>query len=392
MSVFDRQATILVTCAKGVPPFLAGELAALGFPVQAELTLGVTTRGSLADCMGLNLRLRTAHRVLFLLRETKAADDAGLYREARSVAWEDFVPAETTVRVDASLRTTAATDSRFAALRVKDALVDRLRERLGRRPDSGPSRAGVCVFAHWRDDALQLYLDTSGESLVRRGYRVMPHKAPLSETLAAAILLAGDWPGRAAEGQNLVLPMCGSGALAIEGALMAANIAPGLTRQHFAFQALSGFDPAALKALTAQVRAERRAFIGRIAASDIDPAAVAAARENSRRAGVEDLIEFLVRDFRDTEVPPGSGLVAVNPEYGLRLGDRQALAGTYAALGDFLKRRCQGCVALVLAGDRELGKRIGLRPRRKIPLWNADIECRLLEFELYAGSRKARPG
>lgn len=393
MADFTAPGTILVTCALGAAKLLSAELAALGFPPERELLLGVTTRGSLADCMGLNLRLFTAHRVLFLLRETRAESDADLYREAAAVPWEDFIPADGYVRVDASVRTKAANDSRFVALRVKDAIVDRLRERCGRRPDSGPLRTGVCVFAHWRDEALQLYLDTTGESLSRRGYRKIPHRAPLSESLAAAILLAGGWPRLAAEGKNLVLPMCGSGALAIEGALMARGQAPGLTRERFAFQALAGYDPQAFERLTAEaVAAARPDFRGRILATDLDPKAIEAARKNARTAGVLEMIEFAVCDFRDTEVPAGGGLVALNPEYGVRMGDTQALAETYAAIGDFLKRKCQGCTALVLAGDRELGKRIGLKPRRKIPLWNADIECRLLEFELYAGSRKARAG
>jgi putative N6-adenine-specific DNA methylase len=383
--------TILVTCPLGLPPLLAREVTALGLPAR-EITAGVLTRGDMRAAMLLNLHLRTGHRVLVEHARLRAADPDALYRALLELPWEDVIPADGKLRVDSSVKNDHVRDGRFANLRVKDAVVDRIMDRTGRRPDSGPEADGACLFLHWRDDAATVYLDTTGEPLPRRGYRKLPHAAPLQETLAAGIVLATGWDGSEAAG-HFLSPMCGSGTLAIEAALLGLGRAPGLLRQGFAFRHLKGFDAAAWDGLRREAHAgAKKSLPVRIIATDIDPRAVEAARQNARTAGVEGHMEFAVCDFRETEVPEGAGVCVMNPEYGARLGDAEPLKPLYAGIGDFFKQRLSGWRGFVFTGNPDLAKVIGLKPRRRTPFFNARIECRLLEYELYAGTRrKPRP-
>jgi len=389
MSLFAQKRPILVTCPKALPPFLARETAALGLAGR-ELAAGVLTEGDMADCMRLNLHLRTGHRVLLELARLEAHDPAALAEELGRLPWEDIVPADGHITVDSSVQNEYVRDSRFANQKAKDAIVDRILSRKGRRPDSGPDPVGASVFLHWREDAVTVYIDTTGAPLSRRGYRKMPHKAPLQETLAAGIVLA---TGFAESGGHFLSPMCGSGTLAIEAALIALNRAPGLLRTGFAFEHLLGFDAARYAELRREAnQAAKKQYAGRIIASDIDPEALVAAQQNARTAGVEGHIEFQVADFRESLVPEeGVGVCVLNPEYGARLGDTPRLEPIYAAIGDFFKQRLPGWRGFLFTGNPELAKRVGLKPRRRTPLFNAKIECRLLEYEMYQGTRRVFP-
>lgn len=390
MPFSSTQRQLLVTCPKGLPPLLAKEIAAMGLPAR-ELTAGVLTTGDMRQCIRLNLALRTGHRVLLELARLRAPDPAALERELSRLPWEDMIPADGHLTVDSSVQNEHVRDGRFANQKAKDAIVDRIASRRGRRPNSGPEPLGACVFLHWRGDAATVYLDTTGAPLARRGYRKMPHRAPLQETLAAGIVLATGFDGSG----HFLSPMCGSGTLAVEAALAALGRAPGLLRPDFAFRHLLGFDPEAYAALRREAQAvARKTFPGRIVASDNDPEAVAAARQNARTAGVEEHIEFAVCDFRESPVPDeGSGVCVLNPEYGARLGDTPGLEAVYAGIGDFFKKRLAGWRGFVFTGNPSLAAKVGLKPRRKTPFFNAKIECRLLEYELYAGSRRTpRPG
>lgn len=382
-----ENSSILVTCPKGLPPYLRAELEALGLPAR-ELISGVETLGNLALCMRLNLVLRTGHRVLFELARFRAADPVALGVELERIPWEDIIPVDGHLTVDSSVQNDNVRDERYVNQKAKDAIVDRILEQEGRRPNSGPDPVGACVFIHWRGTEATVYLDTTGAPLSRRGYRKMPHKAPLQETLAAAIVLATGYDGSG----HFLGPMCGSGTLGIEAALIALNRAPGLLRSDFAFQHLVGFDPEAFELLRREARAQsRKTIAGRILVSDNDPAAIEAARQNALTAGVEGHLEFQVCDFREAEVPDGPGICVLNPEYGARMGDADRLAETYAGLGDFFKQSLSGWRGFVFTGNMDLAKRVGLRPKRRIPFFNAKIECRLLEYELYSGTRKVRP-
>nr|WP_321513438.1 THUMP domain-containing protein [uncultured Pseudodesulfovibrio sp.] len=391
MTTFSQNAPILVTCPKGIPEYLDRELEQLGYSRRHVMDAGVQTFGSLKDCMRLNLWIRTGHRVLLELKRFRAFDTDEIYREIRALPWEEFIARDGYFRVDASIRDTTVTDSRFAALRVKDAVADRFMETFSVRPDSGPETTGVCLFLHWRENQATIYLDTTGDPLPRRGYRKRPHKAPMQETLAAACVLSSGWPELAKQGGHFIGPMCGAGTLAIEAALMAMNGAPGLLRDDFAFKQLLGFDQEFWDDMLGQAEdAENPEIKGRIIAIDHDPEAIEAARDNARLAGVGDFIEFAVCDYSETEIPDGPGIVMLNPEYGQRLGDIQQLESVYSGIGDFFKQRCGGKSGFIFTGNSGLAKRIGLRTKSRKIFWNAKIECRLLEYELYAGTRKQK--
>lgn len=379
------QNRILITCPKGIPPFLKQELLALGFPVLSEQAAGVETEGTFDDALRLNLFLRTGHRVLVLLREFPARNAEDLYREVFSLAWEDYLDEKGYLCVTSSVDNPTISDGRYANLRCKDAIVDRIREKRGRRPDAGPERDRSVVHLYWKGERAAVYLDTSGEPLSRRGYRTIPLAAPMQETLAAAVVLATGWDG----GRNFVNPMCGSGTLAIEAALIGLGRAPGLLRDNFGFMHIRGWNDALWSDLREKAKKEARASVpGRIIATDSDPAAIEAAKKNAAAAGVERLIEFDVCDYSDTPLPEGGGVVVLNPEYGERMGEAAKLEGVYKGIGDFFKRKCRGYTGYVFTGNLVLAKKIGLKAKRRVPFMNSGIECRLLEYELYEGTRK----
>ena len=383
-AVFDRVGAIRVTAPRGAADLLAEEAAALGAAGAQAVGNGVELTGTLADCMRLNLHLRTANRVLFRIDSFAADGPEALYRAVRTIPWEDYLPVATPFSVHGFIRHPTIRDTRFAGLRVKDAVADRFTERFGRRPDSGPGLDRFVIFLHWAGDRATVYLDTSGETLSRRGYRKIPLDAPLGEALAAALIRATWWDVDSA----WVNPMCGSGTLAIEAALQAAGAAPGLGRSNFGFLHIRGFDRRRWEAMKNRARRKRQQTPScRIIATDVRPEAIAAARQNARKAGVEKWIEFAACDFRSTTVPDPPGVVMINPAYGRRLGDEKALAELYPAIGDFFKQRCPGYAGFVFTGNPSLAKRIGLRPTRRRVFFNGPIECRLLSFELYAGSR-----
>lgn len=375
----------MITCPRGVVPLLGSELAALGFPVLSAQETVVETTGTLADAMLLNLHLRSGQRVLFLFREFRAGDAEELYRAISEIAWEEYIDEGGYFCVNSSVNNPTIRDSRYANVRCKDAIVDRLRRETGARPDCGPDRERLVLFLYWQGEDAAIYLDTSGLPLYRRGYRRIPLEAPMQETLAAALVMSAGWSG---EG-HFINPMCGSGTLAIEAALIALKTAPGLLRSNFGFMNVKGFDRTTWESLRARARnSARKSLQGRIIATDVRGEAVNAARRNAAAAGVDHLIEFGVCDYAMTDVPAGGGVVMVNPEYGARMGRISELENVYSGIGDYFKQKCSGYRGYVFTGNLQLAKKIGLRSSRRSIFFSGDIECRLMEYELYAGSRK----
>ncbi len=378
---------ILITCPKGIPLFLKQEVLSLGLPVLSENIAGVETEGTLDDCLRLNLFVRTGHRVLFPLRQFKADDPDELYRQLTAVSWEEFIPDDGYVCVTSSVENANIRDPRYATLKCKDAIVDRIKEKTGQRPDSGSKRNRTVIHLYWKEERGTVYLDTSGEPLSRRGYRKIPLNAPMQETLAAAVVQATGWDGNSV----FINPMCGSGTLAIEAALAGLNRASGLLRGNFGFMHLKSYDEKAWSLLREKARqVSRKSLSGRIIATDIDPSAVEAARKNATTAGVEHLIEFSVCDFSNTPAPEGSGVIVMNPEYGERMGEIAKLEAAYKNIGDFLKHKCKGYTGYVFTGNPTLAKKISLKPIQTWQFFNSNIECRLLEYDLYEGSRKVK--
>ena len=375
----------MITCAKGITPFLKEEVLSLNLPVFSETVAGVETEGDMIDAMRLNLFLRTGHRVLFLLDEFKAKNPDELYNSLTRMAWENYLHPDGYFCVTSSVDNPTIRDTRFANVKCKDAIVDRIQKKCGRRPDSGPERTQAVIDLFWKSEGARIYFDTSGEPLSRRGYRKIPLQAPMQETLAAAVLLAAGWNGQG----NFINPMCGSGTLAIEAALTALNKAPGLLRHNYGFMHLKGFQKSAWNDLLQKARAQvKKTVKGRILATDINPEAIKGAEQNAFSAGVKEWIEFSVCDYAETPVPSGGGVVILNPEYGERLGKLEKLRETYKGIGDFFKKKCQGYRGYIFTGNLDLAKNVGLKARRRIPFFNSNIECRLLEYDLYEGSKR----
>ena len=379
---------IQITCPRGLGPLLEEEVRALGMEPLEPGASTVSVRGGIEEAMLLNMRLRTANSVLTELFSFRAADADALYRNVSSFPWEDIIEPHGYVSITSNVDNPTIRDTRIASLRFKDALVDRMKARRGRRPDSGPDRRSAVFHLRWRGQDCSVFADTSGEPLSKRGYRKLTGPAPLREGLAAALVLFTGWRGQGA----FINPMCGSGTLAIEAALIALNKAPGLLRSNYGFMHLKGFDRAAWERIRKDASSmAARDIPGRIIASDMDPQAVDAARKNARTAGVEQHIEFAVADFAETEVPEGQGVVVMNPPYGERLGQENALEALYERMGDFMKHRCTGKSGFIFTGNPSLAKRIGLRTMSRTELYNGPIECRLLRYDLYEGTRKHKP-
>jgi putative N6-adenine-specific DNA methylase len=384
MNIKERR-NILVTCGPGLKDYLAAEIEAMGFEIVSSHVGSVVTRGSFTDCMKLNYCLRTAFSVLYLLREFRCGSTEALYKQISMVPWEKIISPQEQLCVRSRVDTYTVNNSMYPNMKVKDAIVDRIQRKLGNRPDSGKDRGGVVVNLFWKKDKAWVYLNTSGLKLSDRNYRKMPHKAPLRESLAAGIIMATGYDGS----QDIVLPMCGSGTLAIEAALIAMNKPAGSLRSNFGFKHVKVFDEQIWEEMRNDIRKTVRkdGLQKRIIATDIDGQAIEAARQNAKTAGVEQLIEFDVCDFAETKVPEGDGIVVINPEYGLRLGELEQLEKDYKRIGDFYKNKCAGYTGYLLCGNKQLSGKIGLKASRRMVFYNGKIECRLLKYELYQGKK-----
>ena len=380
------------TCPKGMEYLLRDELRALGADDAREALAGVHFSGDIVLAYRACLWSRLASRILLVLAEFDAADADALYAGAQSIDWAEHLDVAGTFAVDAVGSGSALRHSQYVALRVKDAIADQFRERCGERPNVDVAQPSIRVKVHLHKGRAGIALDLAGTPLHRRGWRQGTGEAPLKENLAAAILLRSDWPRIAREGGALVDPMCGSATLLVEGALMAADVAPGLRRDYFGFLGWRGHDASMWQALRDE--AETRAQTGLRALQpvffgfDSDPRVLAEAKRNAQEAGVEGFVHLSRQSAEHLQRPEGAagGLVVCNPPYGERLGERQALAPLYRALGDRLREGFSGWEAGVIVADDELGHALGLRAHKRYTLYNGALECRLLTFDLTAAA------
>ena len=378
---------ILITCAPGLEDSVASELKELGYEILDQRRAGVEIQGNDFDVMELNLRLRCAYGVLVLLKAFNCLSAQDLYDNVREIEWNEIIPEDGYFSVISSVNTNVINNSMFANQKVKDAIVDKIQSIYHQRPDSGANKERAVVNFYWQNDQAWIYINTSGRKLSDRGYRKMPHTAPMQEALVAACIRKSGYDGT----QPFIAPMCGSGTFAIEAALIATKRAAGLLRSNFGFMHLKQYNRDHWMEIRNEVADEKlKALPSRIIATDIDPVAINASKQNAKTAGVDHLIEFDVCDFEQTIIPEGQGFVMLNPEYGQRLGEIKELEGTYKRLGDFFKTNCQGYKGYIFTGNLQLAKKVGLRTSRKMPFMNAKIECRLLEYEMYQGSKKAK--
>ncbi len=375
---------IVVTCGQRLSSYVEREVRELSYEPVRVFSTGLELRGTLNDCVRLNLHLRCASQVLLSWLDFRVRDPEDVYDAVFSLPWEDIVDTKGYFSVTSRVDHPSVNNPLFMNVKVKDAIADRLRQKTGARPDSGPALDRLVVHLFWKDDRAEIFLDTSGETLAKHGYRKLPGQAPMMESLAAATLYATRWDRKS----PFVNPMCGSGTIAIEAALWATGRKPGLFRDNYSFMHLKGYDLGFYREEKAKLASLTSDRAPKIVATDLRPEAVDVARANAKAAGVEEFIEFAVGDFEKTPLPEGPGVVYFNPEYGERLGEQKELEATYARLGDFLKKRCQGYWAYVFTGNLDLAKKIGLKPTRRYEFYTAKIDCRLFEYELYAGTRR----
>ncbi len=385
MDVFTYRRKIIITCHKWLAPALEKEVIALGLTPERTFQTGVELFGTVTDCIKLNLHLRCASQVMYSLKSFTCNDPDELYRFTKLIQWENIIPPNGYFSVTSNVFHPTISTNLFANLRVKDAIVDRMRDTIKRRPTTGSDLVGAVVYLFWKNDLAEVFIDTTGETLAKHGYRKLPGQAPMLEALASATILSSKWDYTS----TFINPMCGSGTLAIEAALIATKRVPGLLRDNYAFMHILGFERIMYHEERAKLDDEviEQPTL-KIIASDISEKAINFARINAEAAGVADLIEFEVCDFADTTIPEGDGIVMFNPEYGERLGDETELQSTYARIGDFLKQKCKGKTGYVFTGNLDLAKAIRLKPSRRIEFLNAKIDCRLLEYEMYEGTKR----
>ncbi len=375
---------IFITCPNKCQSYLKGEVEALGFEVLDVTPSGVSTRGSMQDCIRLNFHLRTAAKVLFQLHQFEVATKDDVYKQCNEIPWEEYLLEEKSLTIQSVTRHHDIDNSMYTNLLVKDAINDRFKSKGLPRLDTNNFGKEAVVYVYWMQESATVYLDTSGESLSKHGYRKISFVAPLGESLAASIIYSTQWK----HDQHFINPMCGAGTLAIEAALMATNRANGLLRANYSFMHFKGFDEAFYQSVREAARKSViRTVKGKIIATDFSAEAIENAHRNAQTAGVDQFIEFDECKFEETIVPEGPGIVILNPPYGLRVGEEKDLEVLYKEIGDFFKKKCRGKYGYIFTGNRELAKKIGLKASRRIEFYNATIECRNLEYELYEGTR-----
>ena len=390
MPDFSQKSKVIITCNKRLAPYLQLEIAELGFEIIKTFATYVEVFASLNDCIRLNLQLRCASQVLYLLKQFPANHPNVLYDELKQIEWEHIIPSGGYFSITSNVDHPTITNNLFANVKVKDAIVDRMRDVSGNRPNTGPSLEQTVINLFWREEMADIFIDTSGETLAKHGYRKIPGKAPMLEALAAATILATKWDRKS----PFVNPMCGSSTIAIEAALLATNRRPGLFRSNYSFMHIMGYDPLVYEKERSNLDEQIKTVKGlTIIASDINGDAINISKINAGAAGVEHLIKFELCNFVDTTIPESNtGVVFFNPEYGDRLGEEKELEITYARLGDFMKKQCKGYTGYIFTGNLELAKKIGLKAKRRIEFFTSKIDCRLLEYELYAGTRETKKG
>jgi 23S rRNA (guanine2445-N2)-methyltransferase / 23S rRNA (guanine2069-N7)-methyltransferase len=382
----------LASAPRGLADLLARELAEFGALDVRERATGVAFRGSLEVAYRACLWSRIANRVFLELAQFQCVSADEFYAEARKLPWAEHIGRGATLACDFSGRHPAITHTHFGALKLKDAIVDALRAEAGFRPDVAVEHPDVRIHAHAHGTQVTVSLDLSGESLHRRSYRGAAGEAPLKENVAAGLLIRAGWPELAAAGAEFLDPMCGSGTLVIEAAAIAADLAPGALRDYFGFQGWRGHDAKLWERLKAEAQERNRAgnLSLTIRGQDRDAGAIRAARANVERAGVARLVQFDVKPLSQAApaVQGGTGLLAVNPPYGVRLEDRESARAIHRELGQVLRERFQGWQAAVLTGAPEFGLELGIRAHRTHTMWNGALECRLLRMKVEPASMR----
>ncbi len=380
--------TLFASCPKGVESLLAEELKELGASEVAETVAGVSFAGNLELAYKACLWSRLASRILLRIGEVDSSDKHALYRGIQSFDWDEHLDQGSSFRVDFNGSTSDITHTRFGSQFVKDAIVDQLRDRHGWRPSVDNAKPDLRINVHARGDHTFVAIDLSGQSLHERGYRLEAGEAPLKENLAAAILYRAGWPALAKQGSTLLDPMCGSGTFLIEGAMMAADIAPGLLRARFGFDKWMGHIPKVWLTVLEEARARRTTGLAAINTTIVGyeglPKIVGRARANIRRAGLGKLITVKQQELASLKVDPEtqSGLVIANPPYGERMGDEASLVYLYKHLGEKIKQQTPGWQAAIFTSSQALVRSLGMGPKKSYTLFNGALSCKLYLYDV----------
>ncbi|MBC3538209.1 class I SAM-dependent RNA methyltransferase [Rufibacter sediminis] len=378
---FNMTATTLA----GLEEVLAQELRDLGAQYVKVGVRAVTFSGNQYLLYQANICCRTAIRILKPFAQFKARDEKELYMKVREIDWDPYMSLNDTFAINAVVSRSTFEHSLYVSQLTKDAIVDQFREKTGRRPNIDVTTPDVRINLHMHENIVSLALDSSGDSLHRRGYRQQTNVAPLNEVLAAGILLLSGWDKRS----PLYDPMCGSGTFLAEAAMIAHNIAPGVYRRDYGFMRWPDYDAELYKRVYQDAISKEEADVEvDIFGSDVDPDFVEAAFQNMEYAELDQYVRIKELNFKEAVKPSDQGIVVMNPPYGERIGEESEINGLYKMIGDTLKSNFQDWDACIFTGNLEAAKHIGLKPSRRIPLYNGPIECRLFKYELYRGSKR----
>jgi len=380
---------LFLTCPKGLELLLEEELHQLGVEDTKQTVAGVQCHGDLEDAYRICLWSRLANRVLMPVYQGDAETTEDLYDAVQQVDWLDHMRSEGTLLIDFTGQTRAINNTHFGALKVKDAIVDQIRDLTGARPSVDKVAPDLRINVRMHRGKVTVAIDLSGDSLHRRAYRLQAGQAPMKENLAAAVLLRSGWPARIADFDLLLDPMCGSGTLLIEAAMMAADIAPGLQRKRYGFSRWTGHQKGIWDELVAEANGRKAKGLSQLEISlvgrDEDKSVLRSARQNAERAGVAEFIDFAacrVEDLEREQLPQGVGLLVTNPPYGERLGETQQLMFLYRHLGDKLKEQFAGWTAAIFTSNPDLCKVMGMRADKQYKLFNGALESRLFVYPI----------
>ena len=369
----------------GLEELLANEIRSLGGNNVDVIYRGVQFTGTKELLYSCNYNCRTALRFLKPEWEFTARSDTDLYRQCLKLPWEKFMNIDTTFAIDGAVFNSGITHSMYAALKTKDAIADSFRAKYGKRPSVNTEDPDVRINVHINKNHCTISLDSSGSSLHLRGYKVSPGLAPMSEVLCSGVILLSDWNKK----DTFIDPMCGSGTLLVEAAMIANNIPAGYYRKGFGFETWMDFDPELWRSVKEKSDQERIVNHVKIIGGDKSSLAMRTTRKNISRSGLEKLISLHPTAFEDLKRPPGKVHLLMNPPYGERIKSEDII-GLYKMIGNTLKQNYKDAEAWIISGDLKAMKFIGLRPSKKIRIFNGPLECRFMKYELYEGSRKAK--
>ena len=375
--------SLFVTCPRGLEAPLSQELEQIKCQDIRAVDGGVACKGGMEQVYRINLHSRTASRVLLRLTKSGYRNEQDIYKAAKNIRWTDWFDLEQTFKVKVEGKRAQVKSLDFVGLKIKDAVCDVFRDACGARPSVGKIRPDIRIHAFIDERDIQIFIDTSGEALFKRGYRQDTGEAPMRENLAAGLLLLAGYDGT----QPFQDPFCGSGTIVIEAAWIATRRAPGLMRR-FGFEKLKNFDAALWKKLQHEAETQIRPAPASISGSDNDRHMIRAAVANAQAAEVDTFIRFEVKDAQDTRPNGEGGILISNPPYGVRLAEVQALQALYPQLGAWLKQHYAGWLAGMFTGDRDMPKFMRLSPKRKIPLYNGNLDCRLFLMDMVKGSNR----